>query len=177
MTAHSEALGALRTWPAPSREQAAVRDRLVTHLVEHPDGLERSCSPGHLTAGALVLSADLAEVLLNLHGRAGRWFHFGGHWERGDDSLLTTASREASEESGIAGLVVDPTPVHLDVHEVEFCRGHGRVDHLDVRWWPLGALPDLEPEMHELIARSRERLASRATAQSREAGSSRAAVE
>jgi 8-oxo-dGTP pyrophosphatase MutT (NUDIX family) len=192
---HEEALRTLRTWRAPSPEQAALRDRYVAHLVAHRDGLERSCSRGHLTAGALVLSADLDAVLLNLHGRAGRWFHFGGHWEPGDESLLATATREASEESGVDGLVVHPDPVHLDLHGVEFCRGHDRTDHLDVRyaaqapagaesrasqesldvrWWPLAGLPDLEPEMHELIARSRERLL--ASGQSR-AGSSRAAVE
>jgi len=171
-----------------------MRDRFVAHLVDHPNGLERTCSPGHLTAGTLVLSADLDRVLLNLHGRARRWFHFGGHWEAGDASLLATATREATEESGLDGLLVHPHPVHLDLHRVEFCRGHDRADHLDaryaalapegaeprasdesldVRWWPLDGLPDLEPEMHELIALSRKRLAqSRASA-----GSSRAAVE
>ena len=28
----------------------------------------------------------------------------------------------------------------------------------DVRWWPLDALPELQDEMHELIAAARERL-------------------
>ena len=195
MSAHDEALGVLRSWSPPSPAQSALRKRFVSHLVDHPDGLERSCSPGHLTAGTLVLAAGLDAVLLNLHARAGRWFHFGGHWEPGDASLLATASREAAEESGVAGLRVHPEPVHLDLHHVEFCRGHEHTDHLDVRyaaqapagaephaseesldvrWWPLDALPHLEPEMHALIARSRERLA--ASGQSR-AGSSRAAVE
>lgn len=192
---HAEALRALRTWSPPSRAQAVLRDQFVAHLVEHADGLERACSPGHLTAGTLVLSAGLDAVLLNLHGRAARWFHFGGHWEPGDASLLATASREATEESGIAGLRVHPEPVHLDLHPVEFCRGHEHTEHLDVRyaalapadatpgasaesldvrWWMLDDLPDLEPEMHELIARSRERLAQSAEPP---AGSSRAAAE
>lgn len=195
MSGHAEALRALRSWSPPSAAQRALRDRYVTHLLDHPDGLERSCTSGHLTAGTLVLSADLDAVLLNLHGRAGRWFHFGGHWEPGDGSLLATASREAAEESGIADLLVHPEPVHLDLHRVEFCRGHDHTDHLDVRyaalapvgaepttsdesldvrWWPLDGLPDVEPEMLELIALSRTRLAT--TGQS-STGSSRAAVE
>ena len=183
MTAHASALTALRAWSPPSPEQATLRTRFVSHLVDHPDGLERGCSPGHLTAGAVVLSADLGSVLLNLHRRAVRWFHFGGHWEPGDASLLATARREATEESGITGLRVHPEPVHLDLHQVEFCRGHDRADHLDVRyaaqapagvqprvsdesldvrWWPVDALPTLELEMHELIALARECLQSSA---------------
>jgi 8-oxo-dGTP pyrophosphatase MutT (NUDIX family) len=195
VTARDTALAELRGWDAPSAGQSGLRDVYVAHLVSHADGLSRECHPGHLTAGALVLSSGLDAVLLNLHGKAGRWFHFGGHVEDDDASLLDAARREAVEESGIADLVVDPTPVHLDLHHVEFCRPHGRADHLDVRyaalapvdarasasdeslavrWWPLDALPDLEPEMHTLIALSRERLAAPAQSAS---PSSRAPAE
>jgi 8-oxo-dGTP pyrophosphatase MutT (NUDIX family) len=181
VSAHASALTTLRSWPAPSPAQETLRARFLDHLEQHPDGLRRTCAPGHLTAGALVLSPGLDAVLLNLHGRARRWFHFGGHCEPGDSSLLATAAREATEESGLAGLRVHPAPVHLDQHTVEFCRGHDRVDHLDVRyaavppagveptaseesvevrWWPVDALPDLEPGMHELIDLSRRRLAA-----------------
>jgi 8-oxo-dGTP pyrophosphatase MutT (NUDIX family) len=180
VSARDVALTELRGWAPPTADQAALRDAYVAYLEAHPDGLRRSCQPGHLTAGALVLSPDLDAVLLNLHGKAERWFHFGGHLEDGDASLLAAARREAVEESGIADLVLDPTPVHLDLHHVEFCGPRGRADHLDVRyaalapvgaeaaasdesldvrWWPLDGLPDLEPEMHELIALARERLA------------------
>ena len=183
VTPHARALTTLRGWTPPTPALGDLRDGFVGHLVAHPDALERACTPGHLTAGALVLSSDLDAVLLNLHRKARRWFHFGGHWEPGDASLWATAGREAAEESGIFGLVVHPDPVHLDLHEVEFCRGHARADHLDVRyaalapadaharvsdesldvrWWSLDALPDLHPEMHELIALSRERLAQSA---------------
>jgi 8-oxo-dGTP pyrophosphatase MutT (NUDIX family) len=179
VSAHAAALTTLRSWAPPTPAQATLRDRFVAHLERHPDGLRRACSPGHLTAGALVLSPELDAVLLDLHGKAHRWFHFGGHWEPGDDSLLATATREASEESGIVGLRIHPQPVHLDVHEVGFCRGHDRAGHFDVRyaavapagvdarasdeslavrWWPLAGLPDLEPEMHELIRLARARL-------------------
>jgi 8-oxo-dGTP pyrophosphatase MutT (NUDIX family) len=179
VSARTESLAALRGWTPTGEGQEVLRDAFVAHLDAHPDGLERACAPGHLTAGALVLSADLDAVLLNLHGRARRWFHFGGHWEPGDGSLLATAAREAREESGVAGLLLHPQPVHLDRHRVEFCRGHAQTDHLDVRyaalapadararvsdesldvrWWPVDGLPDLSAEMHDLVARSRRRL-------------------
>jgi 8-oxo-dGTP pyrophosphatase MutT (NUDIX family) len=179
VSARDEALTTLRGWSVPAGRQARLRDHFVAHLEVHPDALDRACAAGHLTAGTLVLSPGLDAVLLNLHGKARRWFHFGGHHEPGDGSLLGTATREAAEESGLHDLDVHPVPVHLDRHTVGFCRPHGTVDHLDVRyaalapadaeatvsdeslevrWWPLGALPDLEPEMHALIALARERL-------------------
>ena len=70
-------------------------------------------------------------------------------------------------------------PLQIDVHTVPFCGDRGDVDHLDVRygatapadarqavseeslavhWWPIDALPDLEPEMHVLIERARRLL-------------------
>jgi 8-oxo-dGTP pyrophosphatase MutT (NUDIX family) len=180
VSARDDALTTLRDWSAAPGRQTHLRDAFVAHLEAHPDGLDRSCAAGHLTAGTLVLSPGLDAVLLNLHGKARQWFHFGGHHEPGDGSLLGTATREAAEESGIHDLDVHPVPVHLDRHTVVFCSPHGTVDHLDVRyaalapvgaeaaasdesldvrWWPLDGLPDLEPEMHELIALARERLA------------------
>src|SRR5690606_4918864 len=129
----------------------------------HPNPGDRRLRPDHLTAGALVVSADHTHVLLTLHAKAGRWFQLGGHCEPGDGSLAAAALREATEESGIEGLVLDPEPVHLDEHPVTFCGAPGLVHHLDVRfvavapadavpvaseestelrWWPVGALPE-----------------------------------
>jgi 8-oxo-dGTP pyrophosphatase MutT (NUDIX family) len=173
---HSEALTLLRDWAAPDEDQESRRRRYVAHLERHADATYRTCRPDHLTAGVLVVSADRSRVLLTLHAKAGRWFQFGGHCEPEDASLPGAALREATEESGIAGLVLDPVPVHLDEHEVTFCGAPGVVHHLDVRfvavapadavplvseestdvrWWPAEALP--EPD-DGLVARSLARL-------------------
>jgi ADP-ribose pyrophosphatase YjhB (NUDIX family) len=177
---HADALRSLRDWVAPDAGQEALRARYVAHLEAHADGVWRSCFPDHLTAGCLVLSADGDAVLLNLHRKARRWFHFGGHCEAGDETLAGAALREAREESGLADLELDAVPVHLDEHAVAFCDPRGEVHHLDVRyvaqapadgqhatsdesldvrWWSVDALPELEPEMHELIAIARRRFA------------------
>ena len=180
MTAHTEALTELRAYAATTAEQAGLRDDYVRHLEHHQDGLLRSCVPDHLPSGALVLSPGLDAVLLNLHRKAGRWFHFGGHVEPADLSLWDAARRETAEESGLGDLVVHRGPVHLSRHTVPFCDPPHPVDHLDVRfaavaapgservsdesidvrWWAPDALPDLQDEMHELIALARARLQS-----------------
>jgi 8-oxo-dGTP pyrophosphatase MutT (NUDIX family) len=167
-----DALATLRAWHAPDAAQEQLRQAYVDHLDARPDGTERECHPAHLTAGALVLSADRTQVLLTLHAKARRWFHLGGHCEPGDATLLAAARREGIEESGIDGLVLDPEPLHLDRHTVVFCGGHERVDHLDVRflalaaegasptvsdesidvrWWPVGDLPTDEPDMRRMV--------------------------
>lgn len=179
MTLHADALAALEHWVAPSPEQERLRRRYVDHLLAHPDGLTRGCRPDHLTASTLVLDAGHDAVLLTLHAKARRWFQLGGHCEPGDATLAGAALREALEESGVAGLELDPVPVQLSEHAVPFCGPHGDVHHLDVRfvavappgrgpavseesidvrWWPVDALPDPEADLVELVALARARL-------------------
>jgi 8-oxo-dGTP pyrophosphatase MutT (NUDIX family) len=174
-----DALRVLRGWSAPDHRQERLRRQYVGHLERHADGASRDCYPDHLTAGALIVSADRSQVLLTLHAKAREWFHMGGHCEPGDATLAGAALREACEESGVAELELDPVPVQLDRHEVAFCGGRGLVRHLDVRflatapegsehavsdesldvrWWPVHALPTEAEDMRGLVAVALERL-------------------
>lgn len=172
MSAHlrADTLALLDRWDAPTPGQGELQQRYVDYLGSHASGTYREDRPHHLTASTLVLSADRASVLLTLHAKAQRWFQFGGHLELGDASVLAAATREATEESGLLELRLDPDPVQLSDHEVAFC-GAG-VHHydvrfvavapadavhavssesLDVRWFPVSALPAQDPDMLELV--------------------------
>jgi 8-oxo-dGTP pyrophosphatase MutT (NUDIX family) len=161
---HDDATSVLSSWApldlATQDAQAALRDDYLAFLAAHHDAMWRACVDGHLTASALVVSADRASVLLTLHPKFDRWLQMGGHCEPGDATVRDAAAREALEESGIAGLELTTLPVRLDRHRVG-C--HGGSWHLDVqyaavapesaaavisdeslelRWWPVDALPD-----------------------------------
>lgn len=158
---YADVLATLREWAPPDEGQARLRDSFLAHLGLGPESLSKQGPPAHLTASCLVLDAAMEQVLLTHHRRAEQWFQFGGHLEPGDVTLRAAARREATEESGIPGLEPTPQPVHLDRHTLvgSFgrCREHLDVryaavapaglvprsspESLEVRWWPLDALP------------------------------------
>ncbi|MEO6604311.1 MAG: NUDIX domain-containing protein [Aeromicrobium sp.] len=180
MTLHDDAHSVLSRWAAPDDDQDRLRLAYLEHLDAHPDAMTRGCNPDHLTASALIFSADHERVLLTLHHVIKLWLQTGGHCEPEDESLSASALREGFEESGIEGLVIDPVPVLLSHHEVPSCGPIRPSHHLDVQyvavappdarhvisdesekleWFALDELPAAtDHSVRELIAASRTRL-------------------
>ncbi|WP_343992006.1 NUDIX hydrolase [Terrabacter terrae] len=144
--------------------------------------MSRSGPPAHLTGSVIVLDEPGTSALLTLHRRAREWFQFGGHFEPGDASVWHAATREAREESGIADIPVLPEIVQLDRHvlvgDFGTCREHLDIrfaavaptgtqpavstESIDVRWWPVDALPDgTEGELRPLVDAARALLPGR----------------
>ena len=157
----TDAVAVLSDFTSPDAEQQQLRADYLAHLAQHPDGIWRSGPPAHLTASCFVLDPDASKVLLTLHRKGGFWVQFGGHLEPTDATLAGAALREATEESGLASLVLLPAPVGLHRHRLSAafgrCREHLDVTYAaiaplgavpavsaesqDVAWWPVGALP------------------------------------
>ncbi|MBK5223412.1 MAG: NUDIX domain-containing protein [Acidimicrobiia bacterium] len=117
-----------------SDDPAAVdhRDRTLAFVDAHPDALHRSCVEGHLTGSALVVDARTERILLLFHAKIRRWLQPGGHAD-GDANLPAVALKEATEETGISGLRVHPTPIDIDIHRVR-ARDETDHDHHDIRF-------------------------------------------
>jgi 8-oxo-dGTP pyrophosphatase MutT (NUDIX family) len=176
VVAPAVAAAELAAWAPDGEAQLALKYAFLAFLDARPeDACARECVPGHLTASALVLDATGENTLLTLHKRFSRWVQLGGHCEPDDVSLQAAALREATEESGIDGLTISTTPLHLDVHPVLCSLGvpsrHLDVRYLvraaagaepkisvesaDLRWWPVDALPSDEPTLTTMVSAAR----------------------
>ncbi|HEV7203863.1 MAG TPA: coenzyme F420-0:L-glutamate ligase [Jatrophihabitans sp.] len=176
---HLDATAVITAMAPDDTQDAAVRQGFLGFLAARPDAMWRSCTPGHLTASALVVDPSREAVLLTLHPRAGMWVQVGGHCEPGDHSVLDAAAREAREESGIGALSFDPVPLGLDIHPITCSLGvptrHFDVrflaiapsgaepvrseESLDLRWFWWDELPPgSSPELPRLVAAARDRL-------------------
>jgi 8-oxo-dGTP pyrophosphatase MutT (NUDIX family) len=83
-----------------------------------------------------------------LHRKLHKWLQMGGHCEPEDTTLAEAALREATEESGIDGLVLLPGgPLRLDRHLTP-CAWHLDVQYAALA--PEGALEKVSEESLEL---------------------------
>jgi 8-oxo-dGTP pyrophosphatase MutT (NUDIX family) len=148
LSLRADAARMLGTWTAPDDEQDSLRQRYLEYLAEHPDGMWKACSGGHLTASALVVDPARERVLLTLHRKLRQWLQMGGHCEPEDTTLADAALREATEESGIARLTLLPGgPARLDRHLTP-CAWHLDVQYAAIA--PEGAQASISDESLDL---------------------------
>lgn len=118
-----------RCWPAETPAAA----EFIALLSDAEDPFVRARLAGHFTASAWLVNAAGTHLLMTHHRKLDRWLQLGGHAD-GDRDLAAVALKEAEEESGLTGLVVEPEMFDLDRHwipERGDVPGHW---HYDVRY-------------------------------------------
>lgn len=141
----------LSTHECTEPAQATIAREMLEFARHHPDALVRTCVDGHFTGSALVVEEGTDRFVVLHHAKLDKWLQPGGHTD-GDANLAATALREASEETGIAGLRVVRPAVDLDIHEVRPPSEPPHL-HLDVRFVvlaPRGSQPVGNHESHSI---------------------------
>ena len=175
MSVRQSAIALLTDWQPPDPAQDSLRHAVLAFLNARDDACRRECVPGHVTASALVLDDSGGRVLLTLHPRLGRWVQLGGHCDDADSDIVAAALREATEESGVADLRIEPDlaavhvhPVtcslgvptrHLDLQFVAHAPAGAQIaisdESVDLRWWPIDGLPaGADDALAYLVARA-----------------------
>jgi len=115
-------------------EQAALAAGFAALLGDAQDPFARTRLAGHFTASAWLVSGDGRRAALMHHRKLGRWLQPGGHAD-GDADLAAVALKEAGEETGLQGLVLEDGAIFdLDRHWIPArgpVPGHW---HFDVRY-------------------------------------------
>lgn len=116
--------------PAEAESIAAT----LAFLGEQSRCWQRNNYVGHLTASVWVINAAKSHVLLTHHRKFNCWLQVGGHVDKGDESLLAAALREAREESGIQAIEPLQTTI-FDVghHPIQTPKEPAHV-HYDIRY-------------------------------------------
>lgn len=129
----AEFIDSLARFARTCPEHRLLVDDYVRFAALGPAVFTRAHLAGHFTGSAFLVSADGRRALLLHHAKLQRWLQPGGHAD-GEADLAQVALREAEEETGLAGLVVEADIFDLDRHTIPARGAEPEHQHWDVRY-------------------------------------------
>ena len=127
-------LAQLAKYNTPFLEEADFIPRFISLISNFPNCFDRSLITGHITASAWIVDSFSESALLIHHKKLDRWLQPGGHTD-GNEDTLSTACREAHEETGISTLVVYSSSIFdLDIHLIPAREKIQAHLHYDIRY-------------------------------------------
>jgi len=106
----------------PFNEQEEIDKKVMLNFINSfEDVVTRNNEFGHFTASAFVVNEDFDRALLVHHNIFGGFIYPGGHAD-GEYDLLSVATREVSEETGL-----DVVPVNNAIFALQACPVKGHV--------------------------------------------------
>lgn len=145
------------------------KDRLaeLTDKLSNPEldlRLRSTIPEGHMCASGIILLPG-SKILMLEHKALGIWVVPGGHYDLTDDSLIDTAIRETTEETGIGNVSVHPwhiknaIPLDIDTHPIPYSekKNEGAHQHFDFRYIleidnPLETIENLQLDTNEVLS-------------------------
>lgn len=135
-------LNLLEEYSAFDETEHQMHQALKAFVRENENCFERTIAgndkktKGHITGSAWLIDKNLGHVFFTHHKKLSRWFQPGGHSD-GDPNTLAVSLREASEESGIEDVFIQP--VHnsifdIDVHLIPANKKEAEHYHYDIRF-------------------------------------------
>lgn len=110
------------------------KEDMLNFIKHNKDCFERSLQEGHITGSAWLLNKDMTQALLMHHTKLDKWVQPGGHCD-GEPDVLSVATKEAKEESGIHDIVpVSSKIFDIDIHLVPEHKKEKAHYHYDVRF-------------------------------------------
>lgn len=90
----------LQSYQPSDARDAQGKQAMIDLAMAHCDDMLRRnfYTPGHFTCSGIILNCEGTHVLANFHAKCMAWMHFGGHWERRENSAFMTILHEVAEE-------------------------------------------------------------------------------
>lgn len=125
---------ALELYQPTSPEEEFFKRQMLCLLQYNPQSFERSCTPGHFTASALILSKCRQKILLLKHRKLKLWLQPGGHCD-GEQNTLIVALKEVQEETGLRNCkIIKKGIFDLDMHMIPPYQDQKAHYHFDIRY-------------------------------------------
>jgi len=109
---------------------------MIQFVEENERCFDRNLTAGHITGSAWLVDKSLNHVFLTHHKKLNQWFQPGGHSDN-DANTLAVAMREASEESGIEDVFIQPyfdRIFDIDIHTIPARKDEPEHFHYDIRF-------------------------------------------
>lgn len=129
-------LNLLSEYSAFDDTEHQMHQQLTLFVKQHENCFDRTLEKGHITGSAWLVNTSLSHVFFTHHKKLDRWFQPGGHSD-GDPNTLAVAMREASEESGIEDVFIQPVNnfiFDIDIHTIPANKKETEHLHYDVRF-------------------------------------------
>ncbi|WP_165776150.1 NUDIX hydrolase [Clostridium combesii] len=125
----------LKSYKPDTIQQQEFQKQTITFVENNKNFYSSHNNKGHLTGSACILDYTKSYILINKHKIFSLWMYLGGHCEQNDKTILSTALREATEESGLTTLtLLTNSIIDIDIHKIMRYKNQEEHLHYDIRF-------------------------------------------